>query len=83
MSGPAISQDEAKRLAAARAAEFVQPGMRLGLGTGSTAAFFVDILGRKVRDGLQVIGVPTSERTRAQAEGWGIRLSTLDETPEE
>ncbi len=82
MSGPAISQDEAKRLAAARAAEFVQPGMRLGLGTGSTAAFFVDILGQKVRDGLDVVGVPTSERTRAQAEGWGIRLSTLDETPE-
>ncbi|MFO1114645.1 MAG: ribose-5-phosphate isomerase RpiA [Beijerinckiaceae bacterium] len=83
MSGPsAISQDEAKRLAAARAAEFVRPGMRLGLGTGSTAAFFVDILGAKVRDGLDIVGVPTSERTRLQAEGLGIRLSTLDETPE-
>ena len=77
-----ISQDEAKRLAAARAAEYVRPGMRLGLGTGSTAAFFVDILGGMVRDGLDVVGVPTSERTRAQAEGLGIRLSTLDETPE-
>lgn len=83
MSGPsAISQDEAKRLAAARAVEFVRPGMRLGLGTGSTAAFFVDILGARVRDGLDVVGVPTSERTRIQAEGLGIRLSTLDETPE-
>lgn len=77
-----ISQDEAKRRAAARAAEFVTPGMRLGLGTGSTAAFFVDILGAKVRDGLDVVGVPTSERTRAQAQSLGIRLSTLEETPE-
>ncbi|MFV0279176.1 MAG: ribose-5-phosphate isomerase RpiA [Rhodoblastus sp.] len=83
MNGSAlISQDEAKRQAAARAAEFVTPGMRLGLGTGSTAAFFVDILGAMVRDGLDVVGVPTSERTRAQAQGLGIRLSTLEETPE-
>lgn len=77
-----ISQDEAKRRAAARAAEFVRPGMRLGLGTGSTAAHFVDILGGMVRAGLDVVGVPTSERTRAQAQGLGIPLSTLDETPE-
>lgn len=56
--------------------------MRLGLGTGSTAAHFVDLLGARVRDGLEVVGVPTSERTRAQAEGLGIKLSTLDETPE-
>lgn len=77
-----ISQDEAKRMAAARAADCVRSGMRLGLGTGSTAAFFVDILGAMVRDGLDVVGVPTSERTRAQAEKLGIRLSTLDETPE-
>ena len=81
-ASPQISQDEAKRRAAARAAEFVRPGMRLGLGTGSTAAFFVDILGAMVRDGLEVLGVPTSERTRAQAEALGIRLSTLEETPE-
>ena len=81
-AAPQISQDDAKRLAAARAAEFVRPGMRLGLGTGSTAAFFVDILGGMVRDGLDVVGVPTSERTRAQAQSLGIRLSTLEETPE-
>jgi len=81
-ASPQISQDEAKRRAAARAAEFVRPGMRLGLGTGSTAAFFVDILGHMVRDGLDVVGVPTSERTRAQAQSLGIRLSTLEETPE-
>ncbi|RTL83041.1 MAG: ribose-5-phosphate isomerase RpiA [Hyphomicrobiales bacterium] len=71
-----------KRAAAQAALESVTHGMRLGLGTGSTAAHFVDLLGQRVRDGLEVVGVPTSERTRIQAEGLGIRLSTLDETPE-
>src|SRR5271154_6749124 len=71
-----------KRAAAARALEFVRPGMRLGLGTGSTAAQFVDLLGERVRTGLDVVAVPTSEATRAQAERLGIALSTLDETPE-
>ncbi len=56
--------------------------MRLGLGTGSTAAEFVELLGARVKDGLDVVCVPTSERTRRQAEGLGIRLSTLDDTPE-
>jgi len=68
-----------KRQAAARALEQVQDGMKLGLGTGSTAKHFVDLLGERVRAGLKVIGVPTSEVTRAQAEGLGIRLTTLDE----
>jgi ribose 5-phosphate isomerase A len=71
-----------KRQAAERAAALVRSGMKLGLGTGSTAAHFVDCIGEKARDGLDVICVPTSERTRIQAEGWGLRLSTLDETPE-
>jgi ribose 5-phosphate isomerase A len=71
-----------KRAAAARAVEFVRPGMRLGLGTGSTAKHFVDLLGERVRGGLDVIAVPTSEATRAQAERLGITLTTLDETPE-
>src|SRR6476620_1112649 len=53
--------------------------MRLGLGTGSTARHFVDLLGEKVRAGMKVIGVPTSEATRAQAESCGIALTTLDE----
>ena len=65
-----------------RAVEFVQPGMRLGLGTGSTARHFVELLGARVRDGLSVIAVPTSEATRAHAAQFGIPLSTLDETPE-
>jgi ribose 5-phosphate isomerase A len=71
-----------KRAAAARAVEFVRPGMRLGLGTGSTAKHFVDLLGERIRGGLDVVAVPTSEATRAQAERLGITLTTLDETPE-
>ena len=59
--------DEFKRQAAERAMTFVRPGMRLGLGTGSTAAHFVDLLGEAVRQGLQVIGAPTSETTARQA----------------
>lgn len=70
-----------KRQAAARALEWVQPGMRLGLGTGSTARHFVALLGERVRAGLKVVGVPTSEATRRQAQEEGIALSTLDETP--
>jgi ribose 5-phosphate isomerase A len=68
-----------KRQAAARALEFVQPGMKLGLGTGSTARHFVELLGERVRAGLDVVGVPTSEATRSQAEAHAITLSTLDE----
>jgi len=71
-----------KHAAAARAVEFVRPGMRLGLGTGSTAKHFVDLLAERVRGGLDVVAVPTSEATRAQAERLGIALTTLDATPE-
>ena len=74
--------DQAKRLAAARALELVTSGMKLGLGTGSTAKHFVDLLGEKFRAGLTVVGVPTSEATRAQAASLNIPLTTLDETPE-
>ena len=68
-----------KRAAAARAVEFVRPGMRLGLGTGSTAKHFVELLGERVRAGLDVIGVPTSEATRTDALRCGIPLTTLDD----
>lgn len=71
-----------KRQAAARALEFVTDGMRLGLGTGSTAKHFVDLLAEKVQAGMKVVGVPTSERTRAQALQLGVPLATLDEVPE-
>jgi len=68
-----------KREAAAGALDFVEPGMRLGLGTGSTARPFVELLGERVRAGLDVVAVPTSEATRAQADRCGIPLTTLDE----
>src|SRR5499433_1364384 len=76
-----MDADAQKRAAAARAVEFVRSGMRLGLGTGSTARPFVELLGERVRGGLRVVGVPTSEATRRDAERWGIPLTTLDETP--
>lgn len=71
-----------KRAASERALDYVRPGMRLGLGTGSTARHFVALLGERVRDGLKVICVPTSEATRADAERLGIPLTTLDEVDE-
>jgi len=74
-----VTMDELKRQAAAGALEHVRDGMRLGLGTGSTAKHFVELLGERVRAGLDVIGVPTSETTRADAVRCGIRLTTLDD----
>jgi ribose 5-phosphate isomerase A len=57
---PELSPDDAKRLAAGKALELVIPGMRLGLGTGTTAAHFVALLGERVAKGLDVICVPSS-----------------------
>jgi ribose 5-phosphate isomerase A len=70
-----------KRAAAARALEFVAPGMRLGLGTGSTARHFVELLAERVRAGLRIVAVPTSETTRQDAQRLGVPLTTLEETP--
>ena len=71
--------DDLKRQAAARALEEVHDGMKLGLGTGSTAKHFVELLGERVQAGLRVVGVPTSEATRTAAERCGIALTTLDD----
>jgi ribose 5-phosphate isomerase A len=76
-----MDTDRWKQQAAERAIGLVQDGMVLGLGTGSTAARFVDLVGERVRAGLKVLCVPTSEATRAQAERLGIPLATLDEQP--
>jgi len=73
--------DLQKRSAAVAALEHVADGMRLGLGTGTTAAYFVGALAEKVGRGLDVLCVPTSEAMRAQAAALGIPLSTLDDTP--
>ncbi len=68
-----------KQAAAESAVAQVADGMIVGLGTGSTATFAVDALGRRVRAGLRMIGIPTSERTAAQARSLEIPLTTLDE----
>ena len=74
--------DSLKRRAAEAALDFVEDGMRLGLGSGSTAAHFVRLLGERVHAGLKVVGVPTSGRTEEIAREAGVPLTTLDETPE-
>ena len=77
-----MDSDTLKQRAAEGALDYVTSGMRLGLGTGSTAAKFVDVLGAKVAGGLDVLCVPTSEATHKQAAGLGIPLTTLEQTPE-
>jgi ribose 5-phosphate isomerase A len=71
-----------KREAAAAALDYVESGMRLGIGTGSTAEEFVHLLAAKVVSGLDVIGVPTSIRTEKLCRQLGIKLATLEEMPE-
>lgn len=70
--------EDLKRQAAAMALATLQPGMRLGLGTGSTARHFVDLLGERVAQGFDCICVPTSEVTATQARSLNIPLSDLD-----
>jgi len=80
MSSALSPADQAKYAAAAKAVEFVEPKMRLGLGTGSTAAWFVKLLAERIaNEGLEITGVPTSSRTADLATGLGISLTTLDE----
>jgi ribose 5-phosphate isomerase A len=67
-----------KREAAARALDYVQSGMKLGLGTGSTAEIFLELLAERVRAGLKVVGTPTSERTADKARALGIALEDLN-----
>ena len=69
-----------KRMAAEEAAKHVTRGMTLGLGTGSTARHFVDILGERVAQGWTLRGIPTSEQTRAQALSLGVEIIEPDET---
>ncbi|MGL4637898.1 MAG: ribose-5-phosphate isomerase RpiA [Beijerinckiaceae bacterium] len=77
-----MSTERLKRDAAAAALTLVENNMRVGLGTGSTAKHFVELLAERVQNGLKVICVPTSEVTAAQALSLGIPLATLDEVPE-
>lgn len=74
---------KALKIEAARTAlTYVEDGMRLGIGTGSTAEEFVRLLAVKVGEGMRITGVPTSERTAALCAELGVTLSTLEETPE-
>ena len=70
-----------KQRAAAAAAELITDGMVLGLGTGTTASYLVQILGERVCQGLRIQGVPTSEATRQLAVAEGVPLTTLEEQP--
>ena len=78
-----LSQDELKKQAAWKAVEYVKSGMRVGLGTGSTAAFAVARVGELLSNGTltDIVCVPTSVATQQQAESLGIPLATLDEVP--
>ena len=80
MTGELSPIDKAKFVAAKRAVDYVEDGMRVGLGTGSTAAWMVRCLGEMVRDdGLKIKGVPTSTRTAELAREVGIEVISLDE----
>ncbi|MGC2794283.1 MAG: ribose-5-phosphate isomerase RpiA, partial [Candidatus Sulfotelmatobacter sp.] len=77
-----MANDQEKEAAARASLQFVKNGQVVGLGTGSTAAYFIELLGEQVRNGLKIRGIPSSDRSREQAAGLGIPLTTLDECPE-
>jgi len=70
-----VDRDALKRAAAEAAAAYVKDGMAVGLGTGSTAAFAIDALVRRVAEGMRIVAIPTSERSAAQATAGGITLT--------
>ena len=76
-----MTADELKAEAGRAALDHVEPGMRLGIGTGSTAEAFIHALAERVDGGLDVVGVPTSERTAQLCMSLGVRLASLDEMP--
>jgi ribose 5-phosphate isomerase A len=75
-------ENQLKAAASESAAALVTDGMLVGLGSGTTAALAVDALGRRVREGLRIVGIPTSEKTAAQARALGIPLSSMSEVSE-
>ena len=76
-----MTADDLKRQAAEASLAPVQDGMVLGLGTGSTAALMVEALGRRVQQGLRILGIPTSEHTAEQARALGIPLTDFAAHP--
>jgi ribose 5-phosphate isomerase A len=79
LSAPMSDSADLKRAAAARALDFVSDGMRLGLGSGTTSEAFIELLAARVRGGLNVVGVPTSEHVGQLARTLGIALGKLDD----
>ena len=77
-----MSNDLEKQAAARASLQFIKDGQVVGLGTGSTAAYFIQFLGERVKAGLKVRGIPTSIHSQQLAEKYGIPLTTLDEVDE-
>jgi ribose 5-phosphate isomerase A len=77
-----MANDQEKEAAARASLRFIEDGQIVGLGTGSTAAYFIQLLGEQVKNGLRIRGIPSSDRSRDQAASLGIPLTTLDECPE-
>jgi ribose 5-phosphate isomerase A len=77
-----MTQDEAKRLVAKRAVEFVEDGMAVGLGTGTTATLFIRALGERVQQGLKIRCVASSDASHDLGLSLGMDVTTLDELPE-
>jgi ribose 5-phosphate isomerase A len=76
------ARDEEKQLAARAAVQLVESGNIVGLGSGSTATYAIRFLAERVREGLKIVGIPTSQKTKQLAEQLGIPLSTLEEHPQ-
>jgi len=74
-----MANDQEKEAAARASLRFVKDGQVVGLGTGSTAAYFIKLLGEEVKKGLRIRGIPTSVRSREQAISLGIPVITLDD----
>jgi ribose 5-phosphate isomerase A len=77
-----MTQDDAKRMAAQRALEFVEDGMSLGLGSGTTSAIFIKELGERVKQGLRVRGIATSAASQQLAESLSIPITNFKDCPE-
>ncbi|MFZ0417958.1 MAG: ribose-5-phosphate isomerase RpiA [Candidatus Sulfotelmatobacter sp.] len=74
-----MANEQEKEAAARASLRFVKDGQVVGLGTGSTAKYFIQLLGEQVKSGLRIRGIPSSDRSREQAASLGIPLTTLDE----
>ena len=74
-----MANDQEKEAAARASLRFIKDGQIVGLGTGSTAAYFIDLLGEQVKRGLKIRGIPSSDRSREQAVRLGIPVITFEE----